>query len=76
MGSKQKQALELLPAASVGAGGRPRVALRPILRSGMFAGRAVEYRSKEGDILLTGSITSSGGIACDCKGYVGPRETE
>eukprot|EP00976_Prorocentrum_cordatum_P041992 850677-Prorocentrum_minimum.AAC.1 len=27
----------------------------------------VEYRSKGGDILLTGIMTDTGGIACDCK---------
>eukprot|EP00854_Cymbomonas_tetramitiformis_P008202 gene8202-9744_t len=47
------------------------VSLRALLRAGTFVGRTVEYRSKAGDILLTGVVAKDGGIKCGhCNGAV------
>lgn len=44
--------------------------LLTLLQSGVFEGRVIEYRSKSGDI-VTGTVTKSGGVACDCERCLG-----
>jgi hypothetical protein len=44
--------------------------LLTLLQSGVFEGRVIEYRSKSGDT-VTGTVTKSGGVACDCERCLG-----